>query len=527
MIITSLSFILDAIPLVDPNLDLLPIHFAIDPGPDYDFSRGRDLSLSDDQKMSLVRRYFVVEQVPIPQRLDQDFLPETSLSSGILKMELTKSDSEESGGSGKDRNVFEDFDRRTLPKPMKFITKSIDKIKNITKINKSGKLERKSSIGFATQSTRKSSIAAEMLEDQNFVICARLRLRKTGYQDELVSNYMATMKEKFGNEQVRRQKQHAEIVRVSLEMMSHHQKNYDSFGRANERPGPAFNRVQADAPRGGQRDSRAPPSYADTALLRQNTIVTAGKSKFYTAASEEQCPALDCTAPKIFADADPKLRKYNKIDTLALQSVQEGDHGSTGVPVSLGKRDLINWGTMPPPGGAKSTLDDAPRRLNAISNRMASDRYSADPGVFRSLRDAPTNAPEKSSTLRPTTYVGSGPKESDQGSVRRYAGASVSDPGNQSAAVDPLFREPNRENGVRLKEAEQRLCRTDGCNFYGTYDTDFLCSQCFKSEQTFRPCLNASCSLEGRPSMENLCALCYQRKCYNKQVEYPIAKTKF
>lgn len=520
-----LLFLLDAIPLVDPKLDLLPIHFAIDPGPDYNFSKSRDISMSDDEKMSLVRNYFVVEQVPIPQvhRGDQDVFWESSVSGGFPKTELTKSDSEESGGSGKDRNAAEDFDRKALPKPMKFITKSIDKIKNITKINKSGKLERKSSIGFATQSTRKSSIAAEMLEDQSFILCARLCQRKTGYQDQLVNNYMATMREKFSDEQVRRQQQHAEIVRLSLEMRNHHQKNFDNFGRANERSRGAVDRGQADAMK-GQRNSRVLPSYGDAAFQRQNTIVVAGKSKFYTDASEEQCPALDCPTEKRFGDTDPKLRKYNKINTLELQAVQEGDCVSTGTSSSSAKRDLITWGTLPPPG-AKSGLDEAPQRRNAMSNRMAVDRYTADPNIFRSLRDAPIDPSEKSSTLRPSSNIGSYPRDSVQGSIARNAGSSVCDPGNPP--VDPLFREPNRENGIRLKEAEQRLCRTEGCEFYGTYDTNFLCSKCFKGEQTFRPCLNANCTLEGSPSQDNLCALCYQRKCYSKQVQYPIAKTKF
>lgn len=209
-----------AIPLVNPQLGFLPFHFATDPGPNYEFSRNLNFSLSHNEKLNLLQRYLNVEQIPIPHfQRELDSYPEDLGTAGKTEQLV---DHEEIGA--KERNCGEDLDKKTISKQKKFIKKPFEavgsKLKNISKTNKVGNLGRRGSIGVATQSTRVSSVAAETLEHHSFIISAKLHPRKTKYQDEMTRNYIESVREKFIAQQIKRREQNVEIRRRSIERLN-------------------------------------------------------------------------------------------------------------------------------------------------------------------------------------------------------------------------------------------------------------------------------------------------------------------
>lgn len=214
-----MSFLRTAIPLVNPQLGFLPFHFATDPGPNYEFSRNLDFSLSQNEKLNLLQRYLNVEQIPIPHfQRELDSYPEDLGTAGKTEQLV---DYEKIGA--KEGNC-EDLDKKTIPKHKKFIAKPFEavgsKLKNISRTNKVGNLGRRGSIGVATQSTRVSSVAAEVLEHHSFIISAKLHPRKTKYQDEMTRNYIESVREKFIVQQIKRQEQNVEIRRRSIEKLN-------------------------------------------------------------------------------------------------------------------------------------------------------------------------------------------------------------------------------------------------------------------------------------------------------------------
>lgn len=472
--------------------------------------------MSQQEKLNLIQNYFVIEQICIPRlQRELDSYPEGLGTTGIIKADLTKSDSEESGGSTKDQNYGDDFDRKSFPKPVKFITKSFDtigsKLKNIAKTGKAGKTYRKGSVGVATQSTRMSNIAAEMFENQGFVVCARLRHRKTGYQDVMVRNYIDSMREKFNAQQVKRREQNAEIRRRSIERI-----NLRSSAVANSSlnagaRGDTGGRVQQDLAEAtnNQRCSYALPGSNSGSLQRQDTIVTAGKSKFYTVATEEQCPmvtaSFESKKPNDAVKGNKGILKYNRFSAMQLESVPQDVTLIRRTQLTR-KDDQVECSTLPRQAVKADDLEGASRRANVVPTRLISNRHT----VVGNYLDAVSNPPP--------------PLDRATG----YTTNVHTDPQNKSdfkSFPNSSSNEPRLDVGEYPQQ--QRLCKAGDCSFYGTRETGFLCSKCFKSGKKPRLCHVANCQNEGDPGQDNLCKRCFQQKTYSFQVQYPMAQTKF
>lgn len=473
--------------------------------------------MSQQEKLNLIQNYFVIEQICIPRlQRELDSYPEGLVTTGIIKADLTKSDSEESGGSAKDQNYGDDFDKKSFPKPVKFIAKSFDtigsKLKNIAKTGKAGKTYRKG-VGVATQSTRMSNIAAEMFENQGFVVCARLRHRKTGYQDVMVRNYIDSMREKFDAQQVKRREQNAEIRRRSIERINLRSgavaKSHSPLNAAVRGDTGCMQQDLAEATT-NQHCIYALPGSNSGSLQRQDTIVTAGKSKFYTVATEEQCPMVTTTSfesrkPSDAIKSNRGILKYNRLSAMPLESVPQDVTLIRRTQLSS-KDDQVEFSTLPRQGVKKADdLEGAPRRVNAAPTRLISNRHT----VVGTYLDAVSDPPPP---LNRAT---------------RYEANVQTDPKNKSHSKglsDGSGNAPSLDVG---EYSQRRLCKAGDCGFYGTYETGFLCSQCFKSGKKPRLCHVANCQNEGDPAQDNLCKRCFQQKTYSFQVQYPMAQTKF
>lgn len=176
-----------AIPLVNPQLELLPVHFATDPGPDYDWQLANecceDFDLPTDRKIGLLERYMDVKINSVPPL------------ENVKRMEATSRLTHRRGSSldSAQINAFvygatlEQEDRRkqgsTLGVPRQIqgavvrtfgsLGQSVSqKLKSLTS-RSSNKVV---SVGTATQSSRRNSLAFQMWSDHRRVPLLKLPL---------------------------------------------------------------------------------------------------------------------------------------------------------------------------------------------------------------------------------------------------------------------------------------------------------------------------------------------------------------
>lgn len=275
-----------------------------------------------------------VEEIPNPHfQRELDSYPEDLGTVGKTEQLV---DHEETGA--KERNSGEDQDKKTIPKPKKLIRKPFDvfgsKLKNISRTSKVGKLDRRGSIGVATQSTRVSSAASEALEHHDgFIVSAKLHQRKTKYQDEMTRNYIDSMKEKFVAQQIKRREQNVEIRRRSIERLNLRQ----SAG--------AFNTFHSAA--------AAASEELNSSLNAQKATVATGKSEFPTAATEEHhgMKVSDST----FEGVPRRMNAITKRGLSDRQTVDNGIHLKTASKPSAQRMADASANSHNPPNSRNSS----------------------------------------------------------------------------------------------------------------------------------------------------------------------------
>jgi len=164
------------VPIVNPQLELLPVHFAADPGPDYDWQHAdecNDFDLPPDKKVCLIERYMDVKvrTVPASENVKRteafDRLmhkrggsldsAQINLLAGCGRVE----DERRQGSAGVSRQIH-----GAVVKTFGSLGQSVSqKLKNITHSSKTNKLP----VGTATQSSRTNTLAVQMLSNQRQV----------------------------------------------------------------------------------------------------------------------------------------------------------------------------------------------------------------------------------------------------------------------------------------------------------------------------------------------------------------------
>ena len=162
-----------AVPLVGPQLELLPLHFATDPGSNYDWQRANecdDFDLQLDKKANLIKQYTDVKFMPATENAKQMqafnrlmHQRRSSLDSAQINFVIGgQPEAERKQGSvGVPRQIH-----GAVMKTFGSLGRSVSKkLKNITHVSKTNKL----SVGRATQSSRRSTLAVQMLSDHHQV----------------------------------------------------------------------------------------------------------------------------------------------------------------------------------------------------------------------------------------------------------------------------------------------------------------------------------------------------------------------
>lgn len=186
-----------AIPLVNPQLELLPVHFAVDPDVDYNWQDTDGCSCFDlpmDKKVHLIEQYMDVKvsTMPIMDSAKQSQVIDELKLSTMLRMDSTNQskafdrlvhrrhgsldsaqvdlligggrldNGRKQGSAGISQQI-----RGAVMKTFGSLGQSVsEKLKNVTCGSKSSKL----SIGSTTQSSRKSTLAVQMLSSHQQVL---------------------------------------------------------------------------------------------------------------------------------------------------------------------------------------------------------------------------------------------------------------------------------------------------------------------------------------------------------------------
>jgi len=164
-----------AIPLVNPQLELLPVHFATDPGHDYDWKHAdecNDFDLPTDRKVRLIECYMDVKVRALPEnpkRMEAfDRLTHRrhgSLDSALITSMVGSGKPEEErkqGPAGVSRQIH-----GAVVKTFGSLGQSVSQtLKNIAHGSKSNKV----SIGTATQSSRTNTLTVQMLSNRHQVL---------------------------------------------------------------------------------------------------------------------------------------------------------------------------------------------------------------------------------------------------------------------------------------------------------------------------------------------------------------------
>ena len=173
-----------AIPLVNPQLELLPVHFATDPGPNCDWRSSDecvDFDLPPERRIRLIEQYMDVKFATLPASENTAKRVEAfdrlmhhrggSLDSAQINSLVGNGRAEEvgraeegkkQGPAGVSRQIH-----GAVVRTFGSLGKSVSqKLRNIA----SGAKTNKRSVGTVTQSSRTSTLAVQMLSNQRQVI---------------------------------------------------------------------------------------------------------------------------------------------------------------------------------------------------------------------------------------------------------------------------------------------------------------------------------------------------------------------
>lgn len=285
-------FLSAAIPLQDPELNLLPLHFHIDPGPKVDWGQGFNLEVQQEDPLKLLQRFLELERLPLKL---------ADVNGDSDRASCGSQDSDETGSLTRDKDKKKKDARmsqqvQTVARQFGSIGKSMGKkLKQLGKVGK-GERSRPPSVGNEiTQSTRVHSNYGN--QGNETVLVAKLS-EKRGKQQEIIQNYLKDARERFETDRELKRRSDVELrSRVNpcpdiicstpgCGMSGAPQTNYYCYRcyAAHQREASTAHRASGNFiyntfPR---RDSQPITSH-----MTADEIFKIGKSKFYTSSNED------------------------------------------------------------------------------------------------------------------------------------------------------------------------------------------------------------------------------------------------
>lgn len=501
-----------AIPVVDPEFTLLPIHFMLDPGPNYDWSKEEGNSrnsasspdISLEGKLRLIGQYLDIEHVPLPSGLnnataanskpdsDSGSSHSSSVTGGGCAMlppvppgvvrtaSVDSNDSVKSSQSVKERDgTGKEKERRKPAKQKVAITfgslgrTMSKKLKNLGKSGTAAKQavadkkEAAVSAGSTAPGACVSSLTADMLKDREHIACAKLLHKRLDYQQEMVNNYLASARERFKKfekfdhfNQLRRERDTKMKRGDKVDGSTPVQCINQGCGR---RGTAATSYLCDECFREQKQEALSLASLAktggsgsdsakSTGLPRQDTMVSLPQSKFYTLSCEDH----SLSRPK-YAEEEKNTynTELNNTQTVPLREKQMplGDFSRSNFPVESHSMQDMNV----PPGTAVivNNLHGTSEKLyHTLPPKLRAD-FKADGCVH-----IPDKLHGRSAAFKLKNVDTKTAKQTQQLDEKYVARAQCGGP-----------------PGGRMK------CHGKNCEFYGSEGTDFLCSMCYREKQ--------------------------------------------
>lgn len=441
-----------AIPLVDPALKLLPVHFLVDPGPTFNWDTNTNTSgpqaktvYSEEDKINLLNSYLQTERLPATH-LDYDSDCDRR-SGGSTESDDNTKKRDKQGTQPQGGNVTKQFGSlgKSINKKLKKNFGSVGKaLKNM---GPESKLSKKGSVGSGlTQSTRvPMTIAAFAEQDQSLVLCAKVSTKQTEMHKEMIKNYMLDARHRFQQDRQKRQARGEEIRRRSMEMDRNNEcinPGCKMFGH------PETHYMCSKCFNDHKQEAVLQEKYKTGKQSSKDTVESYGKSKFYIPTDEEE----------ITAHNNKTVTSNTKPVHVAPQKVNLPPERPQ--PEVQMRPQSFSHSVATKPGTAAQT-----RETRALSNpvraRTPSPDYDNVDYSFR-LKEIPVSVGKPSI----------GPPQQTGRPVSDFVPPATS-PQTNRRPMSELVRQLD-------KPKVAKACKTAGCDFFGSPEQNDYCSACFK-----------------------------------------------
>ena len=491
-IATDFAVFTGAIPLIDPNWELLPIHFLVDPGEKYDWHTDQPPCQlpSLDGQLHVLSQYVEVLSLPLPASMVPS-PPVTPVTGEVVN------GSGLGGGNGVHRSVSNESDEgkgdKKKNRQLQAVSKSFGSLgkslgKNIKKMGTLGKDKDKKKVKTppaVAVANNGLSINSDVLSDRQHVLCSRLLYKRMAYQDEIVRNYLESAEVRFRSEQEAQKLQQQESVNSKpVECINQGCKgkatadtSYLCKGCFEKQKMVESNRDRSEGEqysRGGEEGEGMAASLglspmhinnvaaagvnSSPAFTRHDTLITTGKSKFYTLPAEEHAvvppnnrlrpqqapPHINSSASTVARPTKVELSRSSFYDSsMTNSSLPPPPHNPPPRYVNNLKSTTVK----------KGTVAQEIQPSQALAANFMSDKQFNSVNLLRSNESAPPKTTNKTLDYTDTHYK-----------------------------LNVNLDSPPSHNSKT--QAATQKCRTPNCDFFGTGDTDFLCSACYKKKHS-------------------------------------------
>ncbi|XP_055537092.1 OTU domain-containing protein 7B-like isoform X2 [Wyeomyia smithii] len=508
------------IPLVDASNQLLPIQFCIDPGPDfvwreYDGSDGNWV-LTDREHVALLKEYLDIVYAPAADSSPDDDIyddySDEEYEKKIADGEIVFSDENHNSGMNSTNLAAMSASNQSLPpfppgsqsgsgSSSSGKSKAAKQLQSVAKqfgsIGKSMSKKLKKNIGSITRigsksgQHKKSSLSSDKSSRGEYtkfrILCATLRARRHEYQEEMIKNYLECAQERFLEmERVRERK---ELEKLS-KFVDPGQDVCDYSGAADHGT-ELVNCINAGCLNYGtvatsymclecyetQRQRESQSCNATDYMPRYGT----GKSKFYTQADMESHDRIQRL---------PSVRRLNELDqTLYLsRSTFYNDKRAQPISTSAGqsssnyRHGFSPTERTPAPLVAKSNptpdYSNCAKQATATSGGIVATLYSPGNTV---MNRGPSSG--MCVSLPPVSAVSPVLQHQPQQlpSASSSSGMSSSSSSGSNTSETTLQQRQQQPPPPALTSShygKNQMCRTEGCKFYGSINTNFYCSKC-------------------------------------------------
>lgn len=414
-----------AIPIVSCEFNILPLHFAIDPGIHFNWDKNTgEFSMPEESKLNLLKRYMDLEKLPINS---------VFLDSGSDERNSTGSYESDDGLIEKGKK--KDSKMQSVSKQFGSFGKSVGKkLKNLGKTSKDEKkaVSRKYSGGQSPRVPLTISALNEL--DQQAVWCCRIIVKKSDTHQKMIDNYLVDASKRF-----------------KLEGTSSPRLNRKDNIGGNE-----------------QRNGKVPQERVK--------CVTSGCNLYGSADTSYLCSQCYADQKKVIIDIREKEHENKHKDRHVVNDVTKVGN-SKFYDMTDSKVSYQNHMTEPAQRKSQGyDVTDGERYYPEKNDLRSRANLTVSDVGLKSKSDglAPKAKPEDfTSKSRPRT------PSPDYDNVEYKL---VQKQTNQRLSEPPVLgKSPNSPKKVFTNTGIDGLhCRNPDCNFYGSKDFDNFCSGCYK-----------------------------------------------